>query len=290
MAFVQSGDSGVPSPGTISQDPLAALIAGELTGADLDLPVLPSIASEVLGSSLSDQSDAARLATLIQQDQSLAGHVLRVVNSPAFRGATEIVALKQAIARLGLDRIREIALAASLGGKLFDSGAYQSIADRNWKLALAAGLWAKEVARACRKNVEIAYLCGLLHNIGVPLVLQLIMTHSEDVLEAARLDQLLSAESSLAGSVLAREWKLPDAVAATTEFLRVPENAGKHSNMVSIANAGVYIAELMLDAGLDLDQVVGLKSIQELNLYPEDVETLLACEEQIRQAMEAMQG
>ena len=64
----------------------------------LELPVLPAVAIEVLASSVDEQADAKRLAQLIQQDQSLASHVLRVVNAPVFRGTTEIVALQQAIA------------------------------------------------------------------------------------------------------------------------------------------------------------------------------------------------
>ena len=76
----------------------------------LKLPVLPAVAANVLAMSQSEDSDAARLAALIQKDPALASNVLRIVNTAAFRGAAEIVALQQAIARLGMARIREIAL------------------------------------------------------------------------------------------------------------------------------------------------------------------------------------
>ncbi len=101
---------------------VAALIAQlgeEFAAGKIELPLLPTVATEVLSSSLDEHSDAARLAGLIQQDQSLATHVIRVVNSPAFRGAIEVVALQQAIARLGMERIREIALSASLKSCVF---------------------------------------------------------------------------------------------------------------------------------------------------------------------------
>ncbi len=290
MEFVESGKLPAQIPGSAGQDPLSQIIDVELSSGKLELPVLPTVASEVLGTSLDDQSDAARLATLIQQDQSLAGHVMRVVNSPAYRGNAEIVALKQAIARLGLDRIREIALAASLGGGLFQPGSYQSVADASWKLALAAGLWSKEVARACRKNVEIAYLCGLLHNIGVPLVLQLIVAHSDEIIEPDRLSAILTTQVTSAGSLLAKAWHLPEAVTATTEYWCAPASAGKNSNPVMIANAGVRVAELMLadDLSLEAESCIAIQSIQELNLYPQDVEQLLECRSQIESAMEAM--
>ena len=80
-------------------DAVSASFSQELASRALEVPLLPNVAAEVLSSSLDDESNAARLAELIQQDQGLASHLLRVVNSPAFRGSAEIVALQQAIAR-----------------------------------------------------------------------------------------------------------------------------------------------------------------------------------------------
>ena len=49
---------------------------------------------------------------------------------------------------LGMERIRETALSASLKSCVFKKGGYQQLAGDSWNIALAAGLWAKEVARA----------------------------------------------------------------------------------------------------------------------------------------------
>ena len=56
-------------------------------GGELDLPVLPTVVTEILACTSDDESyDPGRLAKVIQQDQSIASHVLRVVNSPVFKG------------------------------------------------------------------------------------------------------------------------------------------------------------------------------------------------------------
>ena len=60
-------------------------VAALIDSRGLLLPPLPGVAAEVMASSLDDDADTARLAQLIQTDQGLAGHVLRVVNSPAMR-------------------------------------------------------------------------------------------------------------------------------------------------------------------------------------------------------------
>ena len=266
---------------------LAAQFKTELAAGSLDLPLLPGVAAEVLSSSLDDHADAARLADLIQQDQALATHVLRVVNSPAFRGAIEIVALQQAIARLGMERIREIALSASLKGALFEGGRYQTVADESWQIALAAGLWSKEIARACRKNVEMAYLCGLLHNIGVPLVLHRVGQLAPD-LPRESVDQLLSELVQPAGVVLAKEWQLPGLVAVTIAHLDDFAAAGEDADAVAVAGTGSALGNWMCTRGILISEVNALASTQHLGLYPDDVAEILEKMDDIKISLESM--
>lgn len=266
---------------------IGAQLREDVKRGRIELPLLPHVAAEVLSSSLDERSDAARLAELIQQDQSLATHVLRVVNSPAFRGAIEIVALQQAIARLGMERIREIALSASLKGAVFKPGHYQSVVDENWRIGLASGLWSKEIARACRKNVEMAYLCGLLHNIGVPLILHRLGDLCSNLGPAA-LDPLLRELAPLAGERLAIEWKLPDLVPVTIANLNQFQNAGDAQDAVAVAATGVALGRWMCTKTILISEVIALPSTQHLSLYPDDVEKVLAKLDSIRESMESM--
>jgi HD-like signal output (HDOD) protein len=266
---------------------VAAQLSAEISSGRMALPVLPNVAAEVLSSSLDDQSDAARLAELIQQDQSLAAHVLRVVNSPAFRGANEIVALQQAIARLGMERIREIALSASIKGILFNGGRYEALADDAWQVSLASGLWSKEVARSVKKNVEVAYLCGLLHNIGVPLLLHRLGELAPD-LTTSDVISILADQTSTAGAALAMEWRLPETVAAAIRHLNDPEAAGTHVDSVAVAACGAALGRWMCDRSLLLADVLELPAVAYLNLYREDVEKLLENQDDIRISMESM--
>lgn len=266
---------------------LAAQFKSELATGSIDLPLLPGVAAEVLSSSLDDHADAARLAELIQQDQALATHVLRVVNSPAFRGAIEIVALQQAIARLGMERIREIALSASLKGALFEGGRYQGVADESWQIALAAGLWSKEVARACRKNVEMAYLSGLLHNIGVPLVLHR-LGEVAPKLPRESVDELLDLLVQPAGVVLAEEWQLPGLVAVTIRHLHDFTGAGEHSDAVAVASTGSALGSWMCTRGILISEVNALPATQHLGLYPDDVAAILEHMDDIKISLESM--
>ncbi len=266
---------------------VAELLDREISQGEIELPLLPAVATKVLSSSVDERADATLLADLIRQDQGLATHVLRVVNSPGLRGTIEIVSLQQAITRLGMERIREIAVSASVKKTLFKKGAYLHVAQEAWKTALAASLWSKEVARACRKNVEIGYLCGLLHNIGVPVVLN----HLDRIaprLTASELTQLLDDEASRTGEMLVRKWQLPAAVATTIVRLGQLELAGEHTDAVAVAACGVSLAGWMFNEELDVEHAMQIPAVQYLNLYPEDVADILEKQEMVVITIESM--
>ena len=268
-------------------DSLAARFQAELESRSLDVPLLPTVAAEVLSSSLDDQSNAARLAELIQQDQGLASHLLRVVNSAAFRGNSEIVALQQAIARLGMERIREIALTVSLKGTMLQAGPFESLVNDAWQHGLRTALWSKEIARAAIKNVETAYLCGLLHNSGTPLVINRLAQMAPD-LGQSEMIELANLFTTPAGLLLVEEWRLPGSVDLTIRFLDDFSEAKNAKDSVAIIAAGRLVADLQAQDQLNADLILQNSALQHLNFYPDDIEKLLEKAPDIALTMESM--
>ncbi|MGZ9151632.1 MAG: HDOD domain-containing protein, partial [Nitrospira sp.] len=78
-----------------------ALIQKIKTG-DVELPLLPQAASQVMALASDPSADAAKLSALIHQDQALAAHVLRIANSPAYMPRSPVVSLQHAVAMLGI--------------------------------------------------------------------------------------------------------------------------------------------------------------------------------------------
>lgn len=268
--------------------PLIEQIGNELAEGRFEVPLLSHVAAEVMSSSLDDKADAQKLSDLIEQDASLSSHILRVVNSPAFRGASEIIALRQAIARLGLARIREIALTVSLRGTLHKPGPYEDVVTQAWQNGLSAALWAKEIARAARKNVELAYLSGLLHKVGVPIL----VNRATELAPGLPLEDLQDVVASLAGPAgckLVDAWHLPAVVGVCIEQAADFKAAGALTDAVAINNAAFAIAAHMAAGTLDTDAVAGLAELQHLNFYPDDIDTLIGLAEQISSTIEGMQ-
>jgi HD-like signal output (HDOD) protein len=264
-----------------------ARLRSDIAARRLKLPVLPNVAAEVLSSTLDDGADAQKLANLIQKDQSLSTHVLRVVNSPLFRGTTEIVALQQAIARLGMVRIREVALTASLKNALSCKGSLQTLMDEAWQLGLATGLWAKEFARVTRKNVELSYLGGLLHNVGSS-VIAVELSNRGPALSLGDARYLMASLGPEAGVTLVDSWKLPAVVGRCIQFVGGFANAPENQDEIATVEAGRAVAAAFRQECLDPEQIVEMAAVQHLNLYPEDVEAVLAKAAQITVALESM--
>lgn len=271
----------------LGNSPVADVYAEELAAGQLEVPLLPDVAAEVLASTLDDKGNAARLADLIQQDQALAAHLLRVVNAPAFRGSVQIVALQQAIARLGMERIREIALTISLKGTLVTPGPHDKLVIDAWNHSLRTGLWAKEVARAARKNVELAYLSGLLHNVGTSLVVNR-ASALDSTINADDMLDLVEEFSARTGSMLVECWHLPEIVATVIEFHGRFDEATREQDLVAVIDTASFVAQSQVDNELEPEALLEFPALQHLNFYPDDAEKLIEHAVQISETVEGM--
>lgn len=255
-----------------------------IASGKLEVPMLSRAASEVIAlcSGDADGTDARSLALKIQQDPALAAEVLRIANSASFAAGNPIVSLQQAIARMGLERIREIGLAIALKSDLFRSRGQEARLRGVWRDAVAAAAWAREVARACRVNAEMAYLGGLLHNIGIPVLLRTIERLKIELDEPA-LQAALDDYAPAAGIALVKRWSLPAQVAAVIRDYRA---ASCDDATVKIVATAIWLTHV--DAEAEAASLVGAPELERVNLYPEDVERLWRSREKVAQMVDAL--
>lgn len=249
----------------------------------VELPMLPRTAGEVIALASAEECDARALAGLIQHDPGLAAEVLRTANSPLFRSANQIVSLQQAIARMGVGRVRDIALAIALKAELFKASKYDAVLRSSWRHAVGTASWAREIARLCRVNAELSYLGGLLHDIGVPVVLRLLEKRKDLELAPEALDDLLQELSPAAGCALIKHWGLPDLFASVVVECRNPDVCEPTASIVGTAR---WLDRV--DADVDIELLVAAPELLRMNLYPEDVTRLWKMRERIETVVEAL--
>ena len=252
-----------------------------IEAGDVDLPVLPAVATQVLALTRSENSDARDLAQLIQNDQSLAGHVMRMANSAAYSSQGKIQTLQQAIAKLGMRQLGQMALTVSVGQSIFKAdAAMQTIVEQLWRHSLACAAWSREIARVGRVNTEVAFLCGLLHQIGKPVAVRTIAQLQATLDEQYTNEQLLALiekYNKVLGVNLARRWQLPESVVESINYIDDYFGAPSARKEVMTVNAARLFASATLEnfSSQSIDEIVAGNSIfQDLNLYDEDIADL----------------
>ncbi|MFT4631247.1 MAG: HD-like signal output (HDOD) protein [Candidatus Azotimanducaceae bacterium] len=256
----------------------AALASGEL-----HLPLLPRVSSMVIQLASDEDANAHQLAQLIQSDPALAGHVLRLANSPIYRATSPFVSLQQAIARLGMNAIREIALTTCLNVSLFKVPGYEGLLQRYWCEALLVSAWSREIARMRTTNVEASFLAGLLCCIGRPVVLQGVC---ELGLKPESIDTFVADYYVRAGLSICRSWALPKLVSTVIGHHQTLNYAGEERDAVVNVQAALQIVSAVANASVsdqseeEADTETGPEALSagmlaQLSFYPEDVQTLM---------------
>jgi HD-like signal output (HDOD) protein len=270
---------------------LDRVLHAAMADESMELPPPPQVVSEVMrltrGEGVeSDAPDASTtdLAQLIQRDVALAGQVMRVANSALYARRSPVVTLPQAIGWLGMREIRNIAFAVALKGQVFASAYFRTEMTDLWRESVITALFAQEIARLKRRNVESAYLCGLLHragmavilhNVGAAVVKHRLTPSAEHVL------QLAARHEARVGTHLSIAWSLPPAVAAAIAHWSNPPAAElSRAEVMEVALARQISDELRTPGiGGELpDSMLGpvSKWMDELSIYPDELFSIMA--------------
>jgi HD-like signal output (HDOD) protein len=227
---------------------LRAAVGERIEKGNLVLPLLPDSAAQVLATCQEASCDSRKLAELIQRDPSLAGNVLRIANSAAYAPTEPIVSLHQAVARLGQRTLCDITIAAAMNTQVFRVEGRQAQVRELWAHSALSAAWSREVARMRRRNVESAFLCGLLHDVGSPVLLQLMteLTRGTTVDEndfQACLDEF----HARVGAEMIALWRLPPWTAAAVRWHHDPAAAGDHRELAATTCLGDLLADWSKD-------------------------------------------
>ncbi len=180
-----------------------------------NLPAVPAVAARILELVGNENSSIEELKQAIMADNSLTSRVLQMANSVFFRMRQKIDTVSDAIAMLGFNTIRTIALAVSTRNIYKSFGLLeQKLWEHSLGVSLAAGLIVDE-ARLSRNIREEAVVAGLLHDVGKVIMnnghpdkfLRLAqIVHEEHVPYHTVEKELFGFSHAQLGSMLAEKW------------------------------------------------------------------------------------
>lgn len=220
-----------------------------------DLPSLPAVVMELLGSVDQEDVDISVLAKKVSHDQALTAKTLRLANSSLYGLQVKVTTIQQAITFLGFQTTRNLIIAVAVTG-CFPSGQCPGFDDKAfWRHSIATAACARGLARRMRFNQDYAFTAGLLHDIGRLVLVTRFPTPYQQVL-AHRAEQdctLLDAERAIlgidhvaAGVALAQHWNFSDTMRQAIACHHAPETrgAGFLATIVHVANAIVHALDL----------------------------------------------
>jgi len=262
-----------------------------MADGSMELPPPPQVVTEVMRLTRGDDAGADSpgtnstvLAQLIQRDMALAGQVMRVANSAVYARRNPVVTLPQAIAWLGIREIRNIAFAVALKGQVFASAYFRNEVTDLWRESVITALFAQEIARLKRRNVESAYLCGLLHRVGMAVILNRVGTSllkHKMAPDAGHVMKVAARHEARVGTLLSIAWQLPPAVSAAISHWGDPPAAEMSRTEVMEVALARQISDEMRTPGVGgelPDSMLGPVSrwMDELSIYPDELFSIMA--------------
>ncbi len=242
---------------------------------ELELPILPEAARRVVALAADEDFNLTQVVDVLRRDQALTAHVLRVANSPLYSPKTPLQSIQQACARLGIRQIRDLALLVSVQAGVYRVGGWEAELRLWFRHAVVTGFFAQEIARERRMNVEEAFLAGLVHDVGKPIVLAAASQAGASRSSMLEVVQRLHTE---VGQALAKAWAFSPAIQGAI--------AGHHQELPTEMLVGlVQFADELSHFSLGTDDVEEARlrdhpMVELLNLYPEEIEDLVSRSEE----------
>lgn len=204
---------------------------------------LPEVTVKIIEAVEDQRSTAAKLHQIVAHDPALVTRILKVVNSAFYGLPGQIGSVERAIVLLGLNAIKNIAVAASIG-QLFRNGKLcEGIAVRElWTHCIGVAVAARDLARQMKSPIaDEAFLAGMIHDVGILVSLQVFPQQLREVCEAAKLGQqsfcdlerqMIGFDHQELGSALAEQWKFPRSCQLVAGYHHRPHALGEQNRLL----------------------------------------------------------
>lgn len=187
-----------------------------LARPSVELPRLPTVATEILDLSRKPTARIEDLASLLEREPLLAAKVLKLANSALYGGTGSVATLKQALVRMGLSQVRDVVMQAAFQMTVIRAEGFNDTLEAIRRHSTAVAWVSRAIARNTSMEAENAFLIGLLHDVGLSVGL----LGLAEWLKANKRPQRLRPEHWLAverlhdeiGGQVLTSWKLPPAL------------------------------------------------------------------------------
>jgi HD-like signal output (HDOD) protein len=257
---------------------LVAHVRRVVTAPDYQPPLLPAVALELVQLSSDPTTPMSKVRALVESDPFIAAKVLRLAQSAMYTRGAPVGSLDEAMARLGLRTLSDLFLQAAMTARVFRCKGYEEPMEALRKHSVVCAHLARSVCRITGFPDEYAYMCGLLHDVGIAAGILVLGEVRRDAKPPAYDDIRASIEvvHEHASAALGKAWELPVDVQLVLRHHHHFEIQGRvHPLAAAVCLADWIAAEVKVAAGGEVKLADGRRAVQELRLSERDVKALL---------------
>ncbi|TMO64467.1 HDOD domain-containing protein [Pseudoalteromonas aurantia] len=269
-----------------TENALLTILIDRINNDTLVLPTLPEIAVKVRQAADDPEVNLVQMADVISQDPALSARMMKVANSAFMGRSVKVNTLNQAVTRIGLRQIKNIATAMAME-QLFVSNnkLIRTYMDKAWQKTLKVACQAittmdfyLRVNKHTSLNKETITLASLVFNIGVLPILTEAERHPEVFANPSFLAHAIQKLAGKIGGAIMREWGFTDDFAEVAESWSNPNYKSEHVCYVDFIRVGAIIESILQvsDKAAALGTYESKGAIRSLDMFTSDeyLETL----------------
>jgi HD-like signal output (HDOD) protein len=255
------------------------------------LPSLPVVVAKVLITLKDPDFSVRQLSRLISDDAALAGRTLAISRSARYAQRRQPKSVHEAILVLGFHTLRNIVLASAAQSFLSRTN---KVAERLWRHSLSSALAARILSeRSGVADSDLAFLAGLLHDVGEIVLLNGDPRGFEQILEEVRQNQgslVIREREKYAfdhcsiGLALLDFWDIDSRIGQAAYWHHYDGESIDAESLVSILRMADYLCE---KADLGFFSAPPPPTVEMTRIFGcEDAEALDALVQEVRQAFD----
>lgn len=218
------------------------------------IPPQPRVLEELQRFVARGETNLRVLSRIISADPGIAAMLFKVVQSAAYHRYQPFSSIEDILQAIGIKQtcnlVQAIALASALPSKT-NQQAFEAFWTRSQALAEFCLLIADERISVCGIFPDQAYLAGIFHDCGVPVLMQRFSTYCKTMhvdesggwTDIAEEDARFNADHCVVGYLVGRHWKLPDFICDAIRFHHDINRLDRHAarTMIAILQLAIHI-------------------------------------------------
>jgi putative nucleotidyltransferase with HDIG domain len=227
----------------------------------ITLPVFNSIAARIQEEMARTEPNLETIEKIIASDQALSSQVLKIANSPFYRGLVEVGTVRLSITRLGMKEIEKIVLLATSQQHFKSTDkTINQIMKKLWQHSVGCAYGAVWLTKRREFGVEQsqAFFGGLFHDVG-KLLIMVVVEHIKREDSTFKITEALLMEAmaqlhAREGAKLLKQWNMPEYFSVIARDHHAPEIDEKNYLLLLIRMANQVCHKL----GIGLEKNEGL--------------------------------